>query len=313
MTSTGAYIFSYLLYMAVLSGAALYVWKYRKGLDEMYGMMMGMTFGTVAGLATGLFYALPSGDFVGGAIVGTVAGLLFGILLGVIGGPLGIMEGVMGAFMGGFMGSMTGQMARPFPLGAFSPVFAAIFLAMMAGITYAAETGKTCCAPAGGKPEAPERPKLVNPSGKFVATWTVVAAILLFASFAIDLSPYSAQGAQSTGTQSTALPASLRALTEEQQTQAVQKDGYQEASFRVTAGRYTPNVIVVKAGTPLRLNIAADRNAGCGTDIVFPDLRVRSLIPPGTSKTVEVGTPSAGNHSFSCSMGMFRGKIVAVG
>ena len=64
-----SYIIIYSLYLIVTLAVSLYVYKLRKMIDEMHGMMIGMTFGMLAGLVTATIFLIPTGNFLYGFII----------------------------------------------------------------------------------------------------------------------------------------------------------------------------------------------------------------------------------------------------
>jgi plastocyanin domain-containing protein len=85
--------------------------------------------------------------------------------------------------------------------------------------------------------------------------------------------------------------------------------GVQELDV-VVKGGYTPDVIVVKAGKPLRLNFNRQETAGCSEMVLFPDFNKSAKLPTGEIVPVEFTPTKPGEYGFSCQMGMFRGKLV---
>ncbi|HCV42433.1 MAG TPA: hypothetical protein DGH68_03045 [Bacteroidetes bacterium] len=75
-------------------------------------------------------------------------------------------------------------------------------------------------------------------------------------------------------------------------------------------GRYTPEVIHVKAGEPVTLHFYRDEDADCTNEVVFESLGIRRRLPARETTTI-VFTPSdTGEIPFSCGMGMVRGKLI---
>jgi uncharacterized protein len=73
---------------------------------------------------------------------------------------------------------------------------------------------------------------------------------------------------------------------------------------------YSPAVLAAKAGTPITLKLVTEDTRSCARAFVIPSLGVEEFLPQ--SGTVEVSIPSqpAGTViPFSCSMGMYSGKI----
>ncbi len=85
--------------------------------------------------------------------------------------------------------------------------------------------------------------------------------------------------------------------------------GYQEAMILVKGG-YTPDVIVVEKGKPVRLNFRREESASCSEMVLFPDFEKSAKLPTGETVPVEFLPQEAGEFEFSCQMGMFRGRVV---
>ncbi|MBI4498075.1 MAG: cupredoxin domain-containing protein [Chloroflexi bacterium] len=90
---------------------------------------------------------------------------------------------------------------------------------------------------------------------------------------------------------------------------AVTSGGYQEAMVLVKGG-YTPDVIVVQHGKPVRLNFRREETAACSEMVVFGDFGKSARLPEGETVPVEFLPEKAGEYEFTCQMGMLRGKLV---
>ena len=85
--------------------------------------------------------------------------------------------------------------------------------------------------------------------------------------------------------------------------------GYQEAMVLVKGG-YTPDVIVVQRGKPVRLNFVRAESASCSEMVLFPDFNKSAKLPEGETVPVEFMPERAGEFEFQCQMGMLRGKLI---
>ncbi len=75
-------------------------------------------------------------------------------------------------------------------------------------------------------------------------------------------------------------------------------------------GGYSPNLIRVQEGVPLRLVFDRQENSDCSARVVFPDFGVsRSLAAFGRT-TVELLPTRAGQFGFACGMNMLHGTLV---
>jgi len=85
--------------------------------------------------------------------------------------------------------------------------------------------------------------------------------------------------------------------------------GYQEQLVLVKGG-YTPDVIVVQGGKPVRLNFLRQESASCSEMVLLPAFNKSAKLPEGQTVPVEFLPKEPGEYEFACQMGMFRGKLV---
>jgi plastocyanin domain-containing protein len=90
---------------------------------------------------------------------------------------------------------------------------------------------------------------------------------------------------------------------------AVTSRGYQEQMVLVKGG-YTPNVIVVEAGRPVRLNFVRQESASCSDTVLLPAFNKSAKLPDGETVPVEFLPKEPGEFEFACPMGMFRGTLI---
>ncbi|NOR21735.1 MAG: cupredoxin domain-containing protein [Candidatus Aminicenantes bacterium] len=89
----------------------------------------------------------------------------------------------------------------------------------------------------------------------------------------------------------------------------VKERGLQEVKI-VVKGGYSPDVIVVKKGTPVRLDFYRDETADCSDTIVFGDFKIRKPLPAFKTTAIEFTPEKEGEYVFTCGMGMMRGKLI---
>lgn len=90
---------------------------------------------------------------------------------------------------------------------------------------------------------------------------------------------------------------------------ALTSSGYQEATILVKGG-YTPDVVRVEAGTPVRLRFRREETGSCSEMVLFPDFGKSAQLPSGEVVSVELLPKTRGRYDFHCQMGMLRGKLV---
>jgi len=90
---------------------------------------------------------------------------------------------------------------------------------------------------------------------------------------------------------------------------ALTSSGYQEQMVLVKGG-YTPDVIVVERGKPVRLNFVRQESASCTEMVLLPAFEKSARLPEGETVPVEFLPRDPGEYEFACQMGMIRGKLV---
>ncbi|GMU23470.1 MAG: hypothetical protein AMXMBFR13_35480 [Phycisphaerae bacterium] len=90
---------------------------------------------------------------------------------------------------------------------------------------------------------------------------------------------------------------------------AVGQSGVQEIKVTVKGG-YSPDVIVVRAGQPVRLDFYRDETASCSERVVFGDFGIARDLPAFRTTSIEFTPDRAGEFTFACGMNMMRGKLV---
>ncbi|MDP9349861.1 MAG: cupredoxin domain-containing protein [Gemmatimonadota bacterium] len=86
-------------------------------------------------------------------------------------------------------------------------------------------------------------------------------------------------------------------------------EGVQEIEVQVRGG-YDPDLIVVEAGRPVRLDFHRNETADCSEEIVFGDFGIRKRLPAFQTTPVEFTPEQPGEYVFTCGMGMLRGKLL---
>lgn len=98
-------------------------------------------------------------------------------------------------------------------------------------------------------------------------------------------------------------------LYEKKGVAAAEVGGVQEVRIRVRGG-YDPDVVVVKAGRPVRLHFYREEEASCSEMVVFDDFNKSAKLPPFQETVVELTPQEPGEYGFQCQMGMLRGKLI---
>ena len=131
----GWWFFYSALSVVAIGSAMWHFQSYRGTITSMTGMMIGMTFGMQTGFLIGTILGATNGMFVG-SLAGMLSGVLVGWYNGKCCGIMGAMEGMMAGIMAGLMGAMTGVMLLVDHIFLFMPVFMALNLLVLIGLSY---------------------------------------------------------------------------------------------------------------------------------------------------------------------------------
>ena len=92
---------------------------------------------------------------------------------------------------------------------------------------------------------------------------------------------------------------------------SLNEKGVQEINVTVKGG-YSPDVIVVNKGMPVRLNFYRDETSSCSEQVIFGDFRIARNLPAFKTTKIEFTPDKAGEFTFTCGMNMLRGKLIVV-
>lgn len=89
------------------------------------------------------------------------------------------------------------------------------------------------------------------------------------------------------------------------------QDGVQILHMAATRTGYTPNVLYVQKGIPVKWVVSGEQVTSCNNEIIVPSMKIEQKLKRG-SETVIDFTPEDRDINFSCWMGMLRGVIKVV-
>lgn len=89
----------------------------------------------------------------------------------------------------------------------------------------------------------------------------------------------------------------------------VRDGGVQEIKITVKGG-YSPDVIVVRQGSPVRLDFYRDETASCSEQVIFSDFGIARDLPAFTTTSIEFTPDQPGEFTFTCGMHMMRGTLI---
>ncbi len=108
----------------------------------------------------------------------------------------------------------------------------------------------------------------------------------------------------------TTLAAGYVCLLPKAQTQATAgASAVQEVVVMVKDG-YSPDVVVVQHGYPVRFKFTRQESAACSERVLFPDFDRNASLPKDKEVTLEFTPETAGEFGFHCQMGVIRGTLI---
>ncbi|MDC5697978.1 heavy metal translocating P-type ATPase [Intrasporangium calvum] len=90
------------------------------------------------------------------------------------------------------------------------------------------------------------------------------------------------------------------------------EDGIQVVQVSVRGG-YSPDLIEVRAGIPVRLLFDRQEAGDCSSRVVIPDFKVNQTLPAYTTTAVKFTPRDTGEYQFACGMNMLRGTLRVAG
>jgi Cu+-exporting ATPase len=93
-------------------------------------------------------------------------------------------------------------------------------------------------------------------------------------------------------------------------THAQVEGGRQVVDITVKGG-YSPSLIRVEAGKPVRLRFDRQENSDCTARVVFPDFRKSASLAAFGTTTLDLDVQEPGEYAWACGMNMLHGTLVA--
>lgn len=90
---------------------------------------------------------------------------------------------------------------------------------------------------------------------------------------------------------------------------AVDQSGIQQIVVNARNGSYSPAITSAQAGLSTVLMVRTNGTTGCTRSIVIPKLGIERQLPETGDTVFQLGTLQPGTIRFTCSMGMYSGRI----
>lgn len=90
----------------------------------------------------------------------------------------------------------------------------------------------------------------------------------------------------------------------------VEANASNELAMTITDSAYSPAVMQVKAGVPIKLTVTTQDVSGCGRSMVIPSLGIQKLFASSGQEVLEIPAQPASRIRLTCTMGMYNAQIV---
>ncbi|MFB5195706.1 cupredoxin domain-containing protein [Neobacillus sp. KR4-4] len=280
------------------TGYSIYsVYRHKNKLATTSGTMISMVIAVITGLLTGSIIGIISGEIflvVGvsmiiGFVIGFLAGHPIGILAILMGSISGLIGGIIGAILGAFI-----QFINPTILLGILLGFYILIIGFVIMYIFVESNNKLSLDTQELSPFA------------IIAGGIVLVSLFLFM-YSSDLVEIPGQSKSNQTETAQAAESQEVPKTEVD----VTKESKPLVKMEVTTQGYTPNVIRVKKGVPVELDINNPLDStNCISTFMIPEFNINNVnLKTGTTKLTF--TPDhSGTYTFSCGMQMFKGTII---
>lgn len=247
-------------------------------------MMGGLLSGYISGILSGeLFFPVGLAALIG-FVLGFIAGQPVGILAILSGSVSGIISGIIGALLGAILQFDNPTIMLGILLGLYVIILGLVILFIIV------ETNGKLSLDTQG----------ISPFNIFSAGLVLIALFLFLYSSDLVKIPGEAKAAQTQETNTTPTKTELD----------ISKETNPKIDMMVTPTGYSPNVIRVKKGVPVELNITNPGDNSCFSTFMMPDFNLNNVnLKAGTTK-LSFTPDKAGEYTFTCGMNMFKGTII---
>ncbi|MCQ6279158.1 cupredoxin domain-containing protein [Bacillus sp. EB600] len=292
--------------VSIMSGYTIYqVCQHKKKLTKLHGIVIAMTTAAMTGIMSGYLSGVLSADL----FLSCGIGIIIGFIIGFLGGqPIGIMPILLGSLsglMGGLMGAILGvsiNTENPFIFLIILLVFYVILLGFVILLIHVEASGELIL-----------DTQTISPFVVLSAGIVLLSIFLfLYSSDIIKVSNMAAtahaQENEAAGNTSTTSNSS--GSTTASGEVDVTKESSPKIKMEVTPTGYSPNVLRVKKGVQVELDIHNPLKNSCLSTLSMPNFNINNVNLKVGTTTLTFTPSSIGEYKFSCGMNMFNGKII---
>ncbi|MDN3017077.1 cupredoxin domain-containing protein [Paenibacillus sp. BSR1-1] len=282
--------------VTICSGYSIFlVYHNKTKLAGTQGVMISMVIAVITGLLSGSIIGILSGEtflvvgvsMIIGFVIGFLAGHPIGLLAILMGSIAGLLGGINGAILGVFL-----QFINPSILLGILVGFYILIIGFVIVYIFVATNSKYSL-----------NVEELSPYAIIGAGIVLVSLFLYMYSSDMVKIPGQTETAQAqTQTQTTKETANTEVDVTKEQTPKVK--------MLVTEKGYSPNVIRVKKGVPVELEIKNPLENSCLSTFMIPDFNINKVNLKTGTTNLTFTPDKSGEYTFSCGMQMFKGTII---
>jgi plastocyanin len=278
----------------IMTSYSIYlVHREKSKLSTMAGMVISLAIATMAGLLSGFLLGSYSGDMFLSSGISIIIGFTIGFLSGQPLGLIPIMNGALSGLISSLLGAILGVM-----LQYTTPTVMLLLLLLL----YVVITGIVIIF------------ILVETSDKFsldtqgLSPFAILSAGVILVTMFLFL--YSSDLVKIPDKNVTA---NTQEKTPQQSSKSeidLSKESNPKVKMKVTPTGYTPNVILVKKGVQVELEIDNPLENSCLTTFTMPDFNLNNVNLKVGTTNLTFTPDKTGEYTFSCGMHMYKGTII---
>lgn len=292
--------------VGLMSGYSIFlVNQHKNKFTTLHGIIIAMTVAAMTGFVSGDLVGILSEDLFLSCGIGIIIGFITGFLAGQPIGIMPILSGSVSGLISGVMGAVLGisiKSENPFLMLIIILVFYVIVLGLVILFSFVETNEK------------------LTIDTQAISPFVVISAgvvclslfLFLYSSDIIKVSsPTATAQAQENEIASNTNTTNSTKNTVNKDTEVdVTKETSPTIKMEVTATGYSPNIIKVKKGEPVKIEVHNPLENSCLSTFNMPDFDINNVnLKVGTTNLSFTPTAS-GEYTFSCGMNMFGGKII---
>jgi heme/copper-type cytochrome/quinol oxidase subunit 2 len=272
------------------------VYRNKIKLNNTPGILLSMVIAIITGLLTGSIIGINSGEtflvvgvsMIIGFVIGFLAGHPIGLLAILMSSIFGLIGGINGAILGLFLQYINPTILLGILLGFYIVIigFVIVYIYVTTNNKFSIDTNE------------------LSPFA-IIAGGVVLVSLFLFM-YSTDMVkvPGQSETTQTHANQETSTQKTPKTEVD------VTKESSPKVKMLVTETGYTPNVIRVKKGIPVELEINNPLEDSCLSTFKIPDFNINNVNLKVGTTNLTFTPEKSGEFTFSCGMDMFKGTII---